>query len=313
MAWVGGQAALRLSALAVPRDEARAPNKRTSNLVGGYSYGTKFKVPESMPTTIHQVDAFTDTPFRGNPAGVCVLPQAAPDDWMQSVANEMNLSETAFLSREEDAWRLRWFTPEVEVKLCGHATLASAHVLFETGLEGREATIRFRTLSGELRARRVAGCIELDFPATPITEHAAPAGLLDALGVRAVFVGRNEFDWLVELESEALVRSCAPDFGRLKTVEARGVMITARANDASHDCVSRFFAPAVGIDEDPVTGSAHCALAPYWAKKLAKSTLSALQASRRGGSLWLALVGSRVKITGNAVTTLRGELLHDPR
>ncbi|MBL8857541.1 MAG: PhzF family phenazine biosynthesis protein [Planctomycetes bacterium] len=265
-----------------------------------------------MATRIHQVDAFTDTAFRGNPAGVCVLNRAVPEAWMQSVAGEMNLSETAFLSREESAWRLRWFTPKVEVELCGHATLASAHVLFETGVEQPEATIRFRTLSGELRARRNGERIELDFPRKAIEERAAPPGLIDALGERAVFVGRNDADWLVELESEERVRACAPDFARLKAVKARGVIITARSRDARFDCVSRFFAPSVGIDEDPVTGSAHCAIGPYWAAKLERKTLVAYQASCRGGVLHLEIRDDRVKICGSAVTTLRGELLVDP-
>lgn len=265
-----------------------------------------------MPTRIHQVDAFTDQPFRGNPAAVCVLAGPAPEPWMLAVAREMNLSETAFLFREGDAWRLRWFTPEVEVALCGHATLASAHVLYETGVAPRSEALRFETLSGRLGARAVDGRIELDFPAKRIEEQPPPAGLLDALGVRAVFVGRNVFDWLVEVESEDDVRACAPDFGRLKRVDARGVIVTSRSSDRRYDCVSRFFAPAVGIDEDPVTGSAHCALAPYWARKLGRTSLPAYQASRRGGVLWLTVAGERVLIGGHAVTVLTGELRSEP-
>jgi PhzF family phenazine biosynthesis protein len=264
-----------------------------------------------MSTTIYQVDAFTDQPFRGNPAAVCVLSRPASEPWMQAVAAEMNLSETAFLHREGSSWRLRWFTPLVEVALCGHATLASAHVLWESGAASRNDGLDFQTLSGRLGARVESGRIELDFPQKQIEAQPPPAGLLEALGVRAVFTGRNVFDWLIEVESEEVVRACAPDFGRLKRVDARGVIVTSRAGTKPFDCVSRFFAPAVGIDEDPVTGSAHCALAPYWARKLERDTLTAFQASRRGGTLWLRVAGDRVKIAGHAVTVLSGELRSD--
>ena len=265
-----------------------------------------------MPTKIHQVDAFTDQPFRGNPAAVCVLSRPASEPWMQAVAAEMNLSETAFLHRECEFWRLRWFTPLVEVALCGHATLAAAHVLWETGAARRGDDLAFETLSGRLGARMDSGRIELDFPEKRTEAAAAPAGLLESLGVRALFVGKNVFDWLVEVESEDVVRACAPDFGLLKSVDARGVIVTSRASTKPFDCVSRFFAPAVGIDEDPVTGSAHCALAPYWAKKLERDSLVAYQASRRRGTRSLRVAGERVMLAGHAVTVLTGELRGDP-
>ncbi|MDZ4773673.1 MAG: PhzF family phenazine biosynthesis protein [Planctomycetota bacterium] len=265
-----------------------------------------------MSITIHQVDAFTAVPFRGNPAAVCVLERAASAEWMQAVAAEMNLSETAFLHRAGESWRLRWFTPEVEVELCGHATLASAHVLWETNAAPRSDALLFQTLSGALGARFVEGRIELDFPAKIVVEDTPPIGLIDALGVRPLFVGRNVFDWLVEVASEAEVRACTPDFGRLKRADARGVIVTAHSSDARFDFASRFFAPAVGIDEDPVTGSAHCALAPFWARKLGRNKLTAFQASRRGGVLMLEARGDRVGIGGHAVTVLTGTLHSDP-
>lgn len=258
---------------------------------------------------IHQVDAFTDTAFAGNQAAVCILPGPADDTWMQSVAREMNLAETAFLLREGDAWRLRWFSPAVEIDLCGHATLAAAHVLWETRLLAPEAPARFVTRSGPLGAVRRGTWIELDFPATPVEAIAAPAGLLEALGVRGVFVGRSRFDELVEVDGEAAVRAVAPDFAALRRLTTRGVIVTSRAATPGFDIVSRFFAPAVGIDEDPVTGSAHCALAPYWAPKLNRNAMVALQASPRGGVLRVQLDGERVRLGGQAVSVLRGELL----
>ena len=265
-----------------------------------------------MSLVIHQVDAFADQPFRGNPAAVCVLDAPASATWMQSVAEEMNLSETAFLHTLADAWSLRWFTPAVEVDLCGHATLAAAHVLWETHQLKNDEAARFDTRSGRLVAVRRGERIELDFPARPAEPADPPSGLLEALGVRAVAVGRSRDDWLVELPSEADVRACAPDFTRLKGVGARGVIVTSRSADAEFDCVSRFFAPGSGIDEDPVTGSAHCTLAPWWGARLGRRTLRAFQASKRGGALDLALEGDRVRIAGAAVTVLRGELLTHP-
>lgn len=265
-----------------------------------------------MSVHIHQVDAFADRPFAGNPAAVCVLDRAASTTWMQSVALEMNLSETAFLHPEGDAWRLRWFTPTVEVDLCGHATLASAHVLWETRRLAHDASARFLTKSGPLSARRVGARIELDFPVKLVERADPPPGLIEALGVRAVDVGRNVFDWLVEVENERDVRACAPNQHLLRLVKARGVIVTSRSSDPRFDFVSRFFAPGSGIDEDPVTGSAHCALTPWWSAKLGKKNLTAFQASARGGALWLTLEDDRVRIEGHATTVVRGELLADP-
>ena len=263
-----------------------------------------------MSCELYQVDAFTDRVFAGNPAAVCLLPAPRSESWMQDVAREMNLSETAFVvPREGVGFDLRWFTPEIEVELCGHATLASAHVLWQTGRLGPDETARFRTLSGWLTADRREGGIELDFPATPVTEAAPPAGLAEALGAELRFAGKSTFDLLVELESEAVVRSLAPDFERLKSLPVRGVMVTARAASEAFDFVSRFFAPGSGVAEDPVTGSAHCALGPYWGQRLGKSELRAFQASARGGSLRVTLAGERVKLLGQAVTVLEGRLL----
>jgi len=231
---------------------------------------------------------------------------------MLNVAREMNLAETAFLVRQKDGYDLRWFTPAVEVDLCGHATLASAHVLWEDGVLKPEAQARFHTKSGLLTADRRDGLIELDFPATPASAAPPPAGLIEAVGAKATFVGRSRFDYLVEVDSEATVRALDPDLGALSRVEARGVIVTSRADSKSaFDFVSRFFAPRSGVPEDPVTGSAHCALTPYWSAKLGKEELRAFQASPRGGELRLRLVGDRVRIGGQAVTVLRGELTTD--
>ncbi|MBX6365520.1 MAG: PhzF family phenazine biosynthesis protein [Gemmatimonadetes bacterium] len=262
-----------------------------------------------MTLRITQVDAFTAEPFRGNPAAVCLLPEPREAEWMQAVAREMNLSETAFLHRHGDAFDLRWFTPAVEVDLCGHATLASAHALWEEGhlAEGEQAV--FHTRSGVLTADRDGDWIRLDFPAKRVEAADPPEGLLEALGVEAHFVGRNKFDYLVEVGSEDVVRSLRPDIGRLEQVKARGVIVTARATTAPYDFVSRFFAPRAGVAEDPVTGSAHVALGPYWEGRLGKSDFLAYQASPRGGVLRVQVRGERVLLGGQAVTVLRGELL----
>lgn len=262
-----------------------------------------------MSCEIYQVDAFTDRAFAGNPAAVCLLPAPRDERWMQDVAREMNLSETAFVvPRDGGGFDLRWFTPEIEVELCGHATLASAHVLWEAGRLAPDETARFHTLSGWLTAQRREGGIELDFPATPVTEAELPAGLAEALGLAPRFVGKSTFDYLVEVESEAAVRSLDPDLTRLKSIPVRGVMITARASEP-YDFVSRFFAPGSGVAEDPVTGSAHCALGPYWGAILGRSELRAYQASSRGGALRVRLAGERVQLLGQAVTVLEGRLL----
>jgi len=262
-----------------------------------------------MPTPIYQVDAFTDKPFAGNPAGVCLLAKPADPDWMQNVAGEMNLSETAFICPEADGYRLRWFTPAVEVDLCGHATLATAHILWQTGRLPKGEEARFFTRSGLLKAKRKGDLIELDFPAKP-EESAQPlAGLAEALGTSFQYVCRNKFDYLVEVDSEDAVRNLKPDFAKLKEIEARGVIVTSRAQTSPYDFVSRFFAPRVGVNEDPVTGSAHCFLGPYWAKRLGKNEFLAYQASSRGGEIGVRLLGGRAFLSGKAVTVLKGELV----
>jgi PhzF family phenazine biosynthesis protein len=268
-----------------------------------------------MALTLWQVDAFTDQPFAGNPAGVCVLERPAPDDWMRSVAAEMNLSETAFLHPSDEDWRLRWFTPAAEVDLCGHATLASAHVLWSEGLAEEGRAVRFQTRSGPLTAVQASGgWIEMDFPRTPVESAEAPAGLLDALGLETTppFVGRSRFDYLVETAEARRVRRLEPDFRRLKSVDCRGVIVTARADRPDLDFISRFFAPAVGVDEDPVTGSAHAALGPYWADRLGREALTAEQVSRRGGRLRLTVGDDRLIIAGRAVTVFKADLYHGP-
>lgn len=268
-----------------------------------------------MGQRIVQVDAFTDRPFAGNPAAVCVLRGPADEGWMKDVAREMNLSETAFLHPEEGAWRLRWFTPAAEVDLCGHATLASAHVLWEDGHLPAGARAEFRTRSGVLTAERRGEWIELDFPGTPPAPAPAPPGLLAALGIaHASWVGRSRFDYVLELADAAAVRAVQPDFGALARVEARGVIVTAAGDPsagdvAAADFVSRFFGPAVGVDEDPVTGSAHCSLAPYWGAKLGRERMVGQQVSQRGGRVRVMLAGERVLLGGQAVTVLRGELV----
>jgi len=261
-----------------------------------------------MPLRIVQVDAFTSKLFAGNPAAVCVLPAARDERWMQAVASEMNLSETAFLHREGDAWRLRWFTPSVEVALCGHATLASAHVLWQDGHLAENAQARFLTKSGLLTADRRGDWIELDFPATGPTPAAAPDGLTAALSVTPRYVGKSRFDYLVEVADEAAVRALHPNLSALERVEARGVIVTARAETDGFDFVSRFFAPRAGVNEDPVTGSAHCALGPYWGERLGKRDLLAYQASARGGVVRVRVAGDRVALGGQAVTVLEGNL-----
>jgi PhzF family phenazine biosynthesis protein len=261
-----------------------------------------------MGTFVSVVDAFTDRPFRGKPAAVCILEEPADPDWMQQVAAEMNMSETAFCVPEDDLWDLRWFTPRVEVDLCGHATLATTHVLATD--HGVEGTIHYTTRSGLLAAQALDDGIVLDFPADPNTVVEPPRGLLAALGLPDELpLRRGRTDYLVPLASEAAVRSVKPTFSLLRLVDCRGVIVTAPADEgADYDVVSRFFAPAVGVDEDPVTGSAHTTLAPYWSGQLGRDRLRYHQASARGGELEVGIVGDRVEIFGQAVTTMRGEL-----
>ncbi len=268
-----------------------------------------------MKIPIYQVDAFTDKPFAGNPAAVCILPAPGEEGWMQAVAREMNLSETAFLCPQADGYALRWFTPAVEVDLCGHATLASAHVLWETGTLQPQEQARFHTRSGLLTAVRRADGIEedgyilMDFPATPDEPVGTVPGLGEALGVVPQYVGKSRFDYLIEAESEAVVHALRPDFAALRTLGVRGVMVTSRADSPGYDFVSRFFAPGAGVDEDPVTGSAHCCLGPFWHRRLGRVEFTAYQASARGGTVRVRLAGDRVYLGGQAVTVLRGALV----
>ena len=261
-----------------------------------------------MGLRIFQVDAFTNKAFAGNPAAVCILTEPRDDAWMQDLAREMNLSETAFLSRQEDGFNLRWFTPSVEVALCGHATLASAHILWEIGLVSLEEPARFHTLSGLLTAKRKGDWIELNFPATPDQPATAPPRLEEALGLTPKYTGKSKFDYLFEVETEETVRNLKPDFTLLKKMQVRGVIVTSRAASSRYDFVSRFFAPGSGIDEDPVTGSAHCCLGPFWSQRLGKDELIAYQASRRGGTIRVRVSGERVYLSGQAITILCGEL-----
>jgi PhzF family phenazine biosynthesis protein len=264
------------------------------------------------PVPIHVVDAFTDEPFTGNPAGVCLLDEPLPEPWMQAVAAEMRHAETAFLVPGVDAWGLRWFTPVVEVDLCGHATVASAHVLWSLGRVAAERAIAFDTRSGRLGARRDGEWIVLDLPADPPAPADPPPPLLAALGldagrVRGVLRGR--FDWLVEVDSAATLRALAPDLVVLRTVATRGTVVTAPGDAPGVDFVSRFFAPAAGVDEDPVTGSAHCSLGPYWARRLGRSDLVGRQLSARGGTVRVRVGDDRTEVAGRAVTVLSGSLL----
>jgi predicted PhzF superfamily epimerase YddE/YHI9 len=283
--------------------------------------------PCSLPF-LH-VDAFTQDAFGGNPAGIVFLEGPRNAAWLQAVAAEMNLSETAFLLRRADGrFDLRWFTPAVEVTLCGHATLASAHALWTTGRADPGAPIVFETLSGALTARPATGrsgsgsgsartgadgAITIDLPLRPVTPATLPVDVLAALGIHPIAVhasgkGPGGVDYIVECADEAMVTAARPDMGPLKAVDG-GVILTARASTRGWDFVSRYFVPAFGVDEDPVTGSAHCALAPYWAKRLGRPTLTARQVSKRGGTLEVAVDGDRVRLTGHAVTVLSGELL----
>jgi PhzF family phenazine biosynthesis protein len=261
-----------------------------------------------MTVPLFHVDAFTDRPFAGNPAAVCLLPSWKEDRWLQAVAREMNLSETAFLVKRSAHFDLRWFTPTVEVDLCGHATLASAHVLWQQG-QATANEIRFSTRGGILKAIRHGDEIELDFPLKPEEEAKPPPGLLEALGVSTKYVGKNQLDYLVEVESEATLRRIAPDFKQLAAVPVRGIIVTSTSADPRFDFVSRFFAPASGVDEDPVTGSAHCCLGDFWRKRLNKSVFVAFQASARGGVVKVRVTKDRAFLGGKAITVAKGELL----
>ena len=269
---------------------------------------------------ILQIDAFSSRAFSGNPAGVCILNDddpilSAPEGdlgvWMQSVAMEMNLSETAFLIRENEGFRLRWFTPTLEVDLCGHATLAAAHFLYSKDLVKRDTEIKFYSRSGVLSATQSEGWIWLDFPAEPAVETPQVMGLSEILEIPILYAGKNRMDYIFEIESEETLRVLKPDLRLLEGLDARGVIITARAKSESegYDFVSRFFAPRAGIVEDPVTGSAHCCLAPHWAHRLKRQELTGYQASRRGGIVRVKNRGDRVILGGQALTVMKIHLL----
>jgi len=265
---------------------------------------------QEMALTITQVDAFADRPFAGNPAAVCILEQPRDEAWMQLVAREMNLSETAFLVKREQGYDLRWFTPTVEVDLCGHATLASAHVLWEQGQLEMDEPVYFLTRSGVLTARKKGTWIEIDFPATPVKlDSGSHEEVESALGTKAKNVGRTRFDYFAEVESEKAVRSLSPDFTKLSRMQIRGLIVTSAASSSDCDYVSRFFAPGAGVDEDPVTGSAHCCLGPFWKERLGRDDLIGFQASARGGFVRTRCDGDRVLISGQAITVMRSEMV----
>ena len=261
-----------------------------------------------MAHALYQVDAFTDQPFKGNPAAVCLLEHQEDASWMQGVAQEMNLSETAFLSPAQGGWHLRWFTPKQEVTLCGHATLASAKILFERQPELQQETIVFHTLSGKLTARHIDGEVELDFPAMPYRRYPYESHISQSLGFEPKDAVSSGDFVLFQAEHEGLIRTAEPDIPAIEQLPMPEIIITAACENADEDFVSRFFAPQLGIAEDPVTGSAHCLLAPFWAEKLGKTEFTAYQASPRGGRLHLRLVGERVKIRGAAVIVFEGQL-----
>ena len=262
-----------------------------------------------MSTTLYQVDAFTTVPFTGNPAGVCILNDPADPDWMQKVALEMSLSETAFLYREGDLFNLRWFTPWSEVDLCGHATLASAHVLHEKGIVESGYVVAFSTASGILRAEIDDQSVILDFPAEPAHDIEISDDLREIAQTQVVNAAANRLDHLLELESQVEVEKFSPDSAGIRRLGSRGLIVTAKSSDPRYDFVSRYFAPAFGIEEDPVTGSTHCCLGPYWAERLQKSTLQAAQLSKRGGSMEVRVGESRVFLSGSAVTVMELQLL----
>jgi PhzF family phenazine biosynthesis protein len=266
-----------------------------------------------MPSKkLYWIDAFCEGPFSGNPAGICLLEAEAPAEWMKGLAAELDLSETAFLLKRGEIFALRWFSPSgAEVRLCGHATLASAQALLDSGWAEGGSAMRFDTLSGELRAwrRQDNGLLELDFPERQVSEAQAPKGMLEALGIRhPIFVGREAEDWLVECESEAGLRELKPDFEALKAAGGRGICVTSKAVGQGADFVSRFFAPAIGVAEDPVTGSAHCYLGPYWAGKLRSAQLTGRQLSKRGGLVNVQCKHGRAFLSGETRTLFKGQI-----
>ncbi len=264
-----------------------------------------------MKLPIFTVDAFTNEPFKGNPAAVCLLKEDIPTSLMQNIAFELNLAETAFVLREKDSdtYSLRWMTPVSEVDLCGHATLASSHIMWQEGICKKDETINFNTRSGLLTAKYNNGKITLDFPAIPQKKIEYPPELIDAIGgVQPKYVGMTKWNYIIELGSESDIRNLKPDFNVMLKLPGWGTIITAVADMPGYDFISRFFAPEKGIQEDPVTGSAHCALAPYWQGRLGKNTFKAYQASERGGTLDIVIEGDRVYLTGEALTVINGEI-----
>lgn len=258
----------------------------------------------------YHVNSFTDVPFRGNPAGVVILEEEHPSEWMRQVAAETGFSETAFIRRMDKDFSLRWFTPKVEVDLCGHATLAAAHILFQEGILAKTESAHFQTLSGELTADWQDNWLYMNFPAYHPHPLDPPQAMLDAVGLKpTACVQEPGGRWLWEVGSQQEVVNARPDFTALGELPGRGLIVTGRSGEEKYDFISRYFAPWVGINEDPVTGSAHCLLAPYWAKQLGKETFTAFQASSRGGELKVHLRGERVDIFGQAVTVFKGSLL----
>ncbi|MEW6528149.1 MAG: PhzF family phenazine biosynthesis protein [Spirochaetota bacterium] len=254
------------------------------------------------------VDAFTSEMFKGNPAAVCVLSTGIPDELMQSIAREMNCPETAFVLPQDNGFLLRWFAPLQEVDLCGHATLATSHVLYEQHIATAQQELKFYTRSGLLIVKKEGDIITMNFPQEIATEYSIPQWVIEALGVKPVYTGKNRMDYLIEVKTEEEVLEINPDFIALKKMDSRGVIITAKSSRMEYDFVSRFFAPGLGVNEDPVTGSAHCCLGPYWQQKLQKSTFTAYQASERGGVLKVEVGDDRVYIGGKAVTVLSGHI-----
>jgi predicted PhzF superfamily epimerase YddE/YHI9 len=264
--------------------------------------------PKVAALELWLIDAFTDRAFAGNPAAVCLLDAERSDEWMQRLAGEMNQAETAFLLKQDDGFGLRWFTPAVEVDLCGHATLASAHFLWQKKLLTAKAEARFHTRSGLLTARKASDWILLDFPATPATVTEPPPYLLDSLKSPGAEVLFNGTDYLVVLPAAAKLRAIKPDLRLLSAIEARGVIVTAPSDMEGVDFISRFFAPQSGVNEDSVTGSAHCTLGPYWGARLDQTEMTGYQASPRGGQVRVELAGERVRLGGKAVTVVKGKL-----
>ena len=281
----------------------------SANFTAGELHVTVRSIGATMSVPLYQVDAFASKAFQGNPACVCLMEEQRPDEWLQSVAAEMNLSETAFVWRDRGHFRLRWFTPTTEVKLCGHATLAASHILWESKWLPSGQVAHFETLSGHLEAMQIADHIRLDFPASPPIETKPPPHLLDTLGLSATYFGSDGSFCLIEVETEEQVRQLRVDFLRLNQVVSEDVIVTAVSESGDQHFVSRCFAPMSGIDEDPVTGSAHCVLGPYWSERLGRTQLVGFQASDRGGFVNVEMQEQRVHLAGAAVTISRGELL----